>query len=178
MADLDKLMAPEIHALYHRRKELNYWNSVKEELSNDVDPRDVSRRTDEIEKRKRQIIRELVGADLMRERMLQQGEEDFLERRLSFLPEDRRTTIREVLEKYSEVRRSVGYEGLASTRQLVPEFPGRPLGGIWNSGRRHRRRLMLVDVDAWHDLDGCRWVLLGHRGCGRRLDLCRKASFV
>ena len=102
VADLDKLMAPEIQALYNRRKELTYWNPVEEELANDVDPRDVSRRTAEIEKRKRQIIRELVGADLTRERMLQQGEEDFFERRLSFLPEEKRTEIREVLEKFSE----------------------------------------------------------------------------
>src|SRR4030095_15688331 len=43
VADLDKLMAPEIQALYNRRKELKYWNSVEEELANDVDPRDVSR---------------------------------------------------------------------------------------------------------------------------------------
>ena len=102
VADLDKLMAPEIQALYGRRKDLNYWNPVEEELANDVDPRVVSRRTAEIEKRKREIVRELVGADLARERMLQQGEEDFFERRLSFLPEDRRTTVREVLEKYAE----------------------------------------------------------------------------
>jgi len=102
VADLDKLLAPEIQALYGRRKDLNYWNSVEEELANDVDPRDVTRRTAEIEKRKRDIVRELVGADLTRERMLQQGEEDYLERRLSFLPEDRRTVVREILEKYAE----------------------------------------------------------------------------
>jgi hypothetical protein len=102
VADLDKLMAPEIQALYNRRKELRYWNSVEEELANDVDPRQVSRGTAEIEKRKREIVRELIGADLTRERLLQQGEEDYFERRLSFLPEDRRTLIREVLEKYSQ----------------------------------------------------------------------------
>lgn len=105
IADLDKLMAPEIRALYGRRPELRYWHSVEEELANDVDPREVTRRAGEIEKRKRAIVRELVGADLARERMELQGEEDYFERRLSFLPEERRTRIREVLEKYEEQER-------------------------------------------------------------------------
>lgn len=102
IADLDKLLAPEVQALYGRRKELSYWHSVEEELANDVDPREVSRKAAEIEKRKRQIIRELVGADLLRERLEQQGQEDYFERRLSFLPEDRRTQVRELLEKFEE----------------------------------------------------------------------------
>lgn len=101
IADLDKLLAPQIQALYGRRPELGYWHSVEEELANDVDPREVGRKSAEIEKRKREIIRELVGADLARERMLQQGEEDFYERRLSFLPEERRTQVRELLERYA-----------------------------------------------------------------------------
>jgi hypothetical protein len=105
IADLDKLMAPQIRALYGRRPELRYWHSVEEELANDVDPREVTRRTEEIEKRKREIVRELVGADLARERMELQGAEDYFERRLGFLPEEKRTQVREVLEKYEDVER-------------------------------------------------------------------------
>jgi len=103
IADLDKLMAPEIRALYGRRPELTYWHPVEEELANDVDPREVTRKSNEIEKRKREIVRELVGADLVRERMELQGEEDFFERRLAFLPEARRSDVRGILEKYQEV---------------------------------------------------------------------------
>jgi hypothetical protein len=102
IADLDKLLAPELRALYGRRPELAYWHPVEEELANDVDPREVSRKSAEIEKRKRDIVRELIGADLARERMELQGEEDFYERRLAFLPEERRTQVRLILEKYQE----------------------------------------------------------------------------
>ncbi len=100
IADLDKLLAPEIRALYGRRTELAYWHSVEEELANDVDPREVSRKVAEIEKRKREIVRELIGADLLRERMEQQGEEDYYERRLSFLSPERRSQVRDILEKF------------------------------------------------------------------------------
>jgi len=100
IADLDKLLAPEIRALYGRRAELSYWHPVEEELANDVDPREVSRKSTELERRKREIVRELVGADLVRERMEMQGEEDFYERRLAFLSPERRTQVREILEKY------------------------------------------------------------------------------
>ncbi len=102
IADLDKLLAPEIRALYGRRPELNYWTPVEEELANDVDPREVSRKLGDIEKRKRDIVRELVGADLVRERIEQQGEEDYYERRLAFLSPERRTQVREILEKFQE----------------------------------------------------------------------------
>ena len=135
IADLDKLLAPEIQAAYGRRKELHYWNSVEEELSNDVDPRDVTRRTAEVEKRKHEIVRELIGADLTRERLLQQGEEDFLERRLSFLPEDRRTTIREVLEKYAEAEQRFREKELQD---------GEPL----NAGDRAEIRLLAQQREA------------------------------
>jgi hypothetical protein len=103
IADLDKLLAPEIAAASGRRKALKYWDPEEAEVLNDVNPHEVFQKERAIDKRKREIIRELVGVDLERERMKASGHEDYYERRLSFLPEDRRTQIREVLEKFDEV---------------------------------------------------------------------------
>ena len=107
IADLDKLLAPEVASAQGRRKELKYWHSEEEEMLNDVDPRETFRKQREIDKRKRDIIRELVNADLFRERMKVSGQEDYYERRLSFLPEERRTQVREALEKYDEAERKI-----------------------------------------------------------------------
>lgn len=135
IADLDKLLAPEIRALYGRRPELSYWHSVEEELANDVDPREVSRKTTEIEKRKREIVRELVGVDLARERMELQGEEDFYERRLAFLPEDRRSQVRDILEKYQETEQRFREKELED---------GEPL----NAGDRAQLRILTREREA------------------------------
>ncbi len=107
IADLDKLLAPELRAAHGRRNELNYWHSEEEELVNDVNPREAFARQREIDKRKREILRELVNADLARERMKASGQEDYYERRLSFLPEDRRTRVRELLEKFDEEEQKI-----------------------------------------------------------------------
>ena len=113
IADLDKLLAPEVAAAQGRRKELKYWHSEEEEMLNDVDPREAFRKQREIDKRKQEIIRELVNADLFRERMKASGQEDYYERRLSFLSEERRTLVREALEKYDEAERKIqGKDGV------------------------------------------------------------------
>jgi hypothetical protein len=102
IADLDKLLAPEVATASGRRKVLKYWHPEEEELLNDVNPHEAFLKEQQIDKRKREIIRELVGADLQRERMKSTGHEDYYERRLSFLPEERRTQVRELLEKFDE----------------------------------------------------------------------------
>lgn len=107
IADLDKLLAPEVAKAQGRRPDLKYWHSEEEEMLNDVDPRDVYRKQRELDQRKREIIRELVNADLSRERMKQSGQEDYYERRLGFLAEERRTQVREVLEKFDEAERKI-----------------------------------------------------------------------
>jgi hypothetical protein len=107
IADLDKVMAPEIQSLHGRRPELKYWHSEEEEMANDVDRHELVKKEREIEKRKRDIIRELVSADLARERMKQTGQEDYHERRLAFLPEERRTQVRELLERFDEAEQAI-----------------------------------------------------------------------
>lgn len=107
IADLDKLLAPEIAAAYGRRKELRYWHPEEAEMINDVNPREVFQKQREIDRRKRDIIRELINADLSRERMKASGQEDYYERRLGFLPEDRRTRVRELLEQFDEAEQRI-----------------------------------------------------------------------
>ena len=102
IADLDKLMAPRLQAIYGRRKDLHYWQPEEEELANNHDHRDWWRQEREIEQEKRDVIRELVKTDLIRERLKQKGYADFYERRLGFLPEDKRSEVRTLLEKYDD----------------------------------------------------------------------------
>jgi hypothetical protein len=107
IADLDKLLAPEIAAAYGRRKELRYWHPEEAEMINDVSPRDVFQKQREIDQRKRDIIRELINADLSRERMRASGQEDYYERRLGFLPEGRRTRVRELFEQFDDAEQKI-----------------------------------------------------------------------
>jgi hypothetical protein len=121
IADLDKLLAPEIAAAYGRRKELKYWHPEEAEILNDVDPHAVFQKEREIDKRKREIIRELIDADLSRERMKAHGREDYYERRLGFLPESRRTQVRELLERFDENEQQIREKEAAEGRPLSPQ---------------------------------------------------------
>ncbi len=111
IADLDKLLAPEIAAAYGRRKELKYWYPEEAEMLNDVNPAEAFKKQREIDKRKAEIIRELISADLSRERMRASGQVDYYERRLSFLPEESRTQVRELLEKFDEAEHAIRDKG-------------------------------------------------------------------
>ncbi len=119
ISDLDKLIAPRVQANSGRRKDLKYWHPEEEELANNNDPRRQSREERAIDKEKRQIIQELLGVDLVRERMKQKGQEDYYERRLSFLPEDKRSQMRQLLDKFDdqmqELRDKEFSEGTLST---------------------------------------------------------------
>lgn len=81
---------------------MKYWHPEEEELANNNDPRRQSKEERAIDKEKRQIIQELLGVDLVRERMKMKGQEDFYERRLSFMPEEKRSQMRQVLDKYDD----------------------------------------------------------------------------
>ena len=107
IADLDKLLAPQFQAIYGRKPDVKYWQSEEEELANNHDHREWARQERELDRKKREIVKELVGADLVRERLKQRGYEDFYERRLGFLPEEKRDSVRAVLEKYDEAEKQI-----------------------------------------------------------------------
>ena len=121
ISDLDKLMAPRLQAANGRRADLQFWHSEEEELANDRDLREVRRKQREVDREKRAVIEELLGVDLVRERMRLKGEQDYYERRTAFLPEARRTELRKVLERYDElelgIREKEWEEGVALSAQ-------------------------------------------------------------
>jgi len=102
IADLDKLFAPQVERIHHTDRPVNYWESSEEELANDVDPIEVARQQRQIDQQKRDVIEALLGVDLVRERLKQQGRKDYYERRLAFLPEAKRDAVRQVLEDYDQ----------------------------------------------------------------------------
>lgn len=117
IADLDKLLAPKAQAIYGRRKDLKYWHSEEEELANDFDHRDWARQERSLDREKREVILELLGFDLVRERMKQRGYEDYYERRLGWLPEGKRDAVRLVIDKFDELEENLeegGAEGSSS----------------------------------------------------------------
>jgi hypothetical protein len=121
ISDLDKLMAPRLQALYGRRTDLQFWHSEEEELANERDYREISRAQREIDREKRAVIEELLGADLVRERMRMNGQADYYERRLGFLPEDRRGELRKLLEKYDELEEGVREKEWAEAEPLTAQ---------------------------------------------------------
>src|SRR5262245_28192236 len=107
IADLDKLLAPRVQAIYGRRPDVKYWQPEEEELANDQDHREWTKQERAIDQEKRQVIQELMGVDLVRERLKQKGQVDYYERRLSFLPEEKRNQVRMLLEQYDEQEQAV-----------------------------------------------------------------------
>jgi hypothetical protein len=107
IADLDKLFAPRAQGLQGRRTGLKYWHPEEEELANNLDQRELARQERAIEKEKRLALQELLGVDLVRERLRQQGQNDYYERRLGFLPEEKRGPLRQLLEDFDEREQAI-----------------------------------------------------------------------
>lgn len=103
IADLDKLFAPRVQTIFGRRPDLQYWHSEEEELANNQDPREWLQQERDVDREKRAILLDLLGVDVVRERMKLKGHQDYYERRLSFLPEDKQTAVRLLLERYDEL---------------------------------------------------------------------------
>ena len=102
IADIDKLYAAKVQSLRPVRKSLQYWQSEEAELANNQDVREAERREREIERDKARVIRDLLGVDLVAERQRIRGQKDTLERRLAFLPEERRAELRQKIESWQD----------------------------------------------------------------------------
>src|SRR3954469_6923677 len=121
IADLDKVLAPRVQSASGHRKNLKYWQPEEEELANDWNAREVADKMQQIDRQKREVIQELVGGDLVRERLKQKGIEDYYERRLSFLPDEKQTQVRRVLERYDEQERTLRSKEVEEGDALTPE---------------------------------------------------------
>ena len=120
ISDLDKLLSPSVQAIYGRKMSVNYWNSDEEELANNHDPREWNRQEREIDRKKREILKELMGIDLVRERLKQRGFQDYYERRLGFLPEEKRGDVRDILERYEDAEQTIRDKELQDGEPLTP----------------------------------------------------------
>jgi hypothetical protein len=156
ISDLDKLMAPRLEALNGRRPDLQFWHSEEEELANERDNREISRAQRQIDNEKRAVIEELLGVDLVRERLRSNGGHDYYERRLSFLPEDRRSDVRKVLEKYDDLEQRLlekewidaeplTAQDYAELRRLRNQQQTE-LAGLLNPGEREQYELWMSDT--------------------------------
>ena len=126
IADVDKLLAPRLHAVLPARKELAYWQSEEKELEDPLAAQETARQQMEIDFEKRDLIKDLVGVDLVAERMKLRGELDQYGQRLSFLPEERRIQLRKILERYNRaeilLREKAWAEGESSTPEGEAEI--------------------------------------------------------
>jgi hypothetical protein len=98
IADVDKLMAPQVLALTGHTNPPKYWKSDVRDSSN-LQSLERLNRIAELDVQKRGVIKDLLGIDLAAERLRQKGETDIYEERLSFLPEDKRSQVRLLIEK-------------------------------------------------------------------------------
>lgn len=107
IADIDKLYSARLQGLRPLRPSLNYWESEEQDLANNYDQREWARKEKELEREKGRIVRELLGIDLASERQRNKGLADSFERRLAFLPEDKRAEIRDLAETFAEREQSI-----------------------------------------------------------------------
>ncbi|MGZ8940871.1 MAG: hypothetical protein ACXW32_16830, partial [Limisphaerales bacterium] len=70
---------------------------------------------------KREIIRELLGVDLAAERSKAAGEPDFYEERLSFLPIEKRSRIRMIMERTNREEIALREKSWLENDELTPE---------------------------------------------------------
>ncbi|MEW6303561.1 MAG: hypothetical protein AB1705_08830 [Verrucomicrobiota bacterium] len=121
ISDVEKLMAPRIKALALPKKDLTYWESEEKELEDPRAYHEAALQQLEVDFEKRDIVQELVGVDLVAERMKAQGQEDYFGQRLAFLPEDKRIEMRKLLERYNRTEAAMREKVWAEGETLTPE---------------------------------------------------------
>ena len=105
IADVDKMLAPRMQAASPHPRDLKYWQPVEQELSGDSTQKDALRQQRALDFEKREVIRELLGIDLVGERLRVQGQGDYFGERLGFLPEEKRARVRTVLDQFADSER-------------------------------------------------------------------------
>jgi hypothetical protein len=121
IADIDKLYSTKLRSLIPLKPEVNFWESEDSELANNHDQRSLQRQQREVEREKAAILRELLGVDLALERQRGKGQVDKLERRLGFLPEERRSELRQLIEKWEDQEHSIREQAWDTGAPLTPE---------------------------------------------------------
>ena len=107
IADVDKMLAPKMQAASPHPREIKFWQPVEQEMWDDPAQKDALRRQREVDFEKREVIRELLGVDLVGERLRVQGQDDYHGQRLGFLPEEKRARVRSVLDQFADKEREL-----------------------------------------------------------------------
>lgn len=107
IADVDKMLAPKMQAASLRPRELKYWEPIEHEAWDGTAEQEAFRKQRALDYEKREVIRQLLGVDLVGERLRVQGQEDYHGQRLSFLPEDKRALVRSVLDQFADREREL-----------------------------------------------------------------------
>jgi len=107
IADVDKLLAPRMLVAGGRTNAISYWQPIEDQLFDSAEQKEAMRRQRALDFEKREIIRELLGVDLVGERLRAQGQGDYYGERLGFLPEDKRARVRTLLDQFADQEREL-----------------------------------------------------------------------
>jgi hypothetical protein len=105
IADVDKLLAPKMQAATGRTNAAQYWRPIEQELWEAAEQKEALRQQRAVDFEKREVIRELLGIDLVGERLRVQGQGDYYGERLTFLPEEKRARVRMALDEFADEER-------------------------------------------------------------------------
>jgi hypothetical protein len=105
IADVDKLLAPKLQAASGHTNPIAYWQPIEQNLWEDAEQREALRQQRDVDFQKREVIRQLLGVDLVGERLRVQGQSDYYGERLNFLPEEKRARVRMALDQFSDDER-------------------------------------------------------------------------
>jgi hypothetical protein len=120
IADLDKLMAPQLRALNSSTNPPKYWKS---NWNDDAPLQSLEKLNEaaELNDQKRGVLRELLGIDLAAERLRQKGETDKIEQRLGFLPETKRAQVRSIMEQANREEIYIREKSWVENDDLTPD---------------------------------------------------------
>jgi hypothetical protein len=122
IADVDKLLAPKVLAASGRTNAVSYWQPLEEELWESAEQKEAMRQQRAVDFEKREVVRELLGVDLVGERLRIQGQADYYGERLGFLPEDKRARVRTLLDQFADQERTL-------LEQRIEDGDGTAAGG-------------------------------------------------
>ncbi len=156
IADVDKMLAPQFQASRPHPREVKYWEPVEQDLFDGADQKEALRAQRTLDFEKREVIRELLGIDLVGERLRVAGLDDFHGQRLSFLPEEKRARVRTVLDQFADQERELLEEqieegaGVVVTPELarVREQKEAALAPLLTSDEREQYDLWFSDSAA------------------------------
>jgi hypothetical protein len=119
IADLEKLMMPDLQATEGKREPPKYWEPKTRERT--VDTLAKAGQKQDIDFKKREIVRELLGIDLASERSRAKGERDSYAERLGFLDPEKQMRVRMAIEKANREETLLREESWLENDELTPD---------------------------------------------------------